>query len=143
MSHSTCASARGELLLAFELAGQFADLALRAGIALAGALVEALEPVALALGRRQIRPHGGEHVFEIDLAGLFERKQFGQLGDLHVEPLQGDVLAGHFLREEELHDRKDGQQEDDAEHQGRERVDETRPVIDAAVAAGARHGHAV
>ena len=62
--------------------------------------------------------------------------------NLRIEARQRGVLAGDFLRQEELHDDEDGQQEDDAEDERRQRIDETGPVIDATVAAGAgkRHG---
>ena len=69
------------------------------------------------------------------LPALFQRQQVGQLRDLRVEPLQRRVLAGDFLLQEELHHDEHREQEDDAEDQRRQRVDEARPVIHAAVAA--------
>ena len=62
---------------------------------------------------------------------------------LRVEPLKRGVLAGHFLRQEELHDHEHREQEHDAEDQRRKRVDEARPVIDAAFAARAGECHAI
>ena len=61
--------ARGDLLLAFELAGELGDLALRGGGAGAGALGSALEAVALAFGGGQRRAQLRELVLEIGLAG--------------------------------------------------------------------------
>ena len=62
-------------------------------------------------------------------------QQFGELGYLRVEAIEGGVFAGHFLLEIELHDHEHGQQENDTEDQRRQRVDETRPVIHAAFTA--------
>ena len=94
-----------------------------------------------ALGGREVRAQRGERVLEVGLADLFQRQQLGELGDLRVEPLQRGVLAGHFLRQEELHHHEHREQEDDAEEQRRQRVDEARPVVDAAFAARAGERH--
>ena len=133
---STCASAlRRNLLLAFELAGEFGNLALRRRGAGAGAFGDAFEFVAVALGAGERGAQLRELVLEIGLAGLFHRQQLGELRDLRVEPGQRGVLAGDFLLQIELHHHEHGEQEDDAEDQRRQRVDEARPVVHAAVAA--------
>ena len=86
---------------------------------------------AVARLRAQLR----ERVLEVRLADLFQRQQLGELRELRVEPLQRGVLAGDFLRQEELHDHEHREQEHDAEDQRRQRVDEAGPVVDAAFAA--------
>ena len=70
------------------------------------------------------------------LVGLFEPEQVGELGDARREPRQGGVFAGDLLRQHELYDHENREQEDDAEDQRRQRVDEAGPVTDAAIAAG-------
>ena len=109
----------------------------------AGAFIESAVAVALAFGGVQGRPNLRELLLEIELAGLFQRKQFGELGNLGVEAIQCRVFARDFLRQIELHDDKDAQQEDDAENQRRQRVDESGPVVHAAFAAGASESHGV
>ena len=79
--------ARGELLLAFELAGEFGDLALRGSGAGAGALGCAFEAVALAFGGGERGAQLRELVLEIGFAGFLHRQELGQLGDLRVEPV--------------------------------------------------------
>ena len=108
---------------------KLADLALRRGGAAADALVQPLQAVALAFGAGEAGAQLRELLLEIELAGLLQRQQLGQLRDLRVEPLQRRVLAGDFLRQEELHDHEHREQEHDAEEQRRQRVDEARPVI--------------
>jgi len=125
----------GDFLLAFELAGEFGDLALRRGGARAGALGQALEFVAIARGGSERGLQLRELVFQIGLAGLLQRQQFGELGDLRVEAGQRGILAGDFLLQIELHHHEHGQDEDDAEDQRRQRIDEARPVVHAAFAA--------
>ena len=49
-------------------------------------LVDALEPVALALGQREIGAQRGERVLEVRLADLLQRQHFGELRELRVEP---------------------------------------------------------
>ena len=63
-------------------------------------------------------------VVERDLGELFQRQQVVELRDLGVELFQRLVLAGDFLRQEELHHQKHRQQEHDRQHQRRQRVDE-------------------
>ena len=138
LSTSTCASARG-FLLAFELAGEFRHLALRGGGPGAGAFGFALEAVALALGADERGTQLRELVLEIDLARFLHRQQIGELRDLRVEAAERGVLAGDFLLQIELHHHEHGQNEDDGQDQRRQRVDEARPVIQAAFAA-ARSG---
>src|SRR5438067_5158784 len=53
------------------------------------------------------------------------------------------MLAGHLLREEELHDHEHREQEHDAENQRRQRVDESGPIVDAGFAAPAGERHVV
>src|SRR6202034_4285096 len=74
-------------------------------------------------------------VIEVELAEFFKRQQIVQLGDPGVELLQRLVLAGDFLRQEELHHQEYRKQKHDREHQRRQRVDEARPVIESAFAA--------
>ena len=123
-----------------ELALGLAELPLHDGGA-RSAFGGGAQAVALVLGARQARPQARDLVLEIDLAGLLERQQIGELGDLDVEAGERGVLAGHLLREEELHHHEHGEQEDDAENEGRQRVDEAGPVVDAAFAASACECH--
>ena len=135
--------AGGEPLLGFDLAGELGSLALRFGCAAAGAFKEALEAVALAFGPSEARAHLGELLLQAELAGLLQREQLGELRNLRSEARERGVFAADLLRQVELHDHEHGEQEDDAEDQGRQRVDESGPVVDAAVAAGACKSHVV
>src|SRR5262245_4782801 len=126
---------RGEPLLRVELPAELGGLALRVGRAAADALVKALVAVALALARRQARSQRVELLLEAERAGLLQREQLRELRDLRIEPVERGVFARHFLRQEELYDDEYGQHEDDAEDQRRQRVDESGPVVHAAVAA--------
>ena len=68
--------------------------------------------------------------------------EVGQFVDLRVEPVQHLVLAGDLAAQQELRQHEHRQQEHDGEQQRRQRVDETRPVVDRALvaaAAGERH----
>src|SRR6185503_11532291 len=125
-------------LLGVELAGQSRNLVLRGGVAAARAFIEPFEPVALAFGGGEARPQLRKLVLQRGFAAALEAEQIGELGELGGELLQRSVLAGDLLRQNELHDHEDREQEDDAEDQRRKRVDEAGPVIDAAVAAGTR-----
>ena len=76
------------------------------------------------------------------VVALLQRQQLGQFVDLRVEAVEHLVLAGDFAAEQELRQHEDGQQEHDGQQQRRQRVDEARPVVDAAIAApaaGERH----
>ena len=131
--------ARADPLLRVELA---AELGLPLGGA-ADAVVEALVAVALALGRRQARLQHRELLLEAELAGLLQRQKFGQLRDLRVETVERGVFTGDLLRQVKLHEHEHGEQKDDAEDQRRQCVDESGPVIHAAVAAGACKSHGI
>ena len=67
--------AGGNFLLAFELAGEFGGLALRRGGAGAGAVGEAFEFVAVALGGGERGAQLRQLVLQIGLAGLLHRQQ--------------------------------------------------------------------
>jgi hypothetical protein len=97
------------------------------------------QSVTFAFRRRQAGAQLRKLLFDAGLAALFQRQKVGQLRDLRVEPLQRGVFAGDFLLQVELHNDEHSEQEDDAEDQGRQRVDEAWPIIHAAVAA-ARSG---
>ena len=99
------------------------------------ALVEPLDAVALALGGGEAGAQLRDLVVERDLAELLQRQQVVELRDLGVELLQRLVLAGDFLRQEELHHQEHRQQEHDRQHQRRQRVDEARPVVETGFAA--------
>ena len=64
-----------------------------------------------------------------------------QAGNLGIEAPERGVFAFDLLRKEELRDHEDREQKDHAKHQRRQGVDETWPIIHAAVAArtGERH----
>ena len=125
----------------FELGRQLGHLALRGRGAAAQSFVQSHVAVALAFARRQAGAQLRDLLFERELAGLLEREQVGELRDADGQPLQRGVLAGHLLRQHELHDHEHAEQEHDAEDQGRQRVDKSGPVIDAfAAAAGMSHG---
>jgi len=82
-------------------------------------------------------------IFDAGLARFFQAQQFGELGYLRIEAIEGGVFAGYFLLEVELNDHEYSQQKNDTEDQRRQRVDETRPVIHAAFTAAdscQRHG---
>jgi hypothetical protein len=64
-----------------------------------------------------------------------------RLARSRVEADQRGILAGHLLRQEELHHDEHAEQEDDAENERRQGVDESRPVVDTALAAIACHCH--
>ena len=100
------------------------------------------QAVAFALGRRQRGAQLRDLLLETDLAGPLQRQQVGEPRDLRVEARERGVLAGDFLRQKELRHHEHGEQKDDRQDQRRQRVDEARPVIHAAVAAaaGKRHG---
>ena len=131
--------ARGRFLLQIDL-GVIAFARSRRGIlARAGC---AAQPVALAFDGGERGAQLRHLVLEIGFAGLLQRQQLAQPRDLRIEPRQRGVLAGDFLRQEELRHHEHGEQKDHAQDQGRQRVDESRPVIHAAIAtaAGERHG---
>ena len=123
--------AQRDALLGVELGRQLGDLALRGRGAAAQSFVESPVAVALAFARGEAGAQLRDLLFERELAGLFEREQVGELRDARGQPLQRGVLAGHLLRQHELHDHEHAEQEDDAEDQRRQRVDESGPVIDA------------
>ena len=77
------------------------------------------ETIALQLGADEARAQPRDLVLEVHLAGLLERQQVGQLGNLRVETNERRVLSGHFLGQEELHHDEHGEQEDDAEDERR------------------------
>src|SRR3954469_8595183 len=135
--------ARGEPFLRIELTAERVGLALRVGGAAADAFIETFVAVALAFGAGQARSQRGQLFLEDHLAGLLQRKKLRELRDLDREAAERGVFAGHFLGQVELHDDEYRQQKDDAEHQRRQRVDETRPIIHAAVAARACESHRV
>src|SRR5262249_34833688 len=119
-------------------------LALRVVAGVRKPLIEALQAVALGLGRGEAGLELRDLVVEAELAELFQRQQLVALRDLGVELLQRLVLAGYLLRQEELHEQEDGEQERDRQHQRRQRVDESGPVVEGAfAAAGAGKSHVV
>jgi hypothetical protein len=128
---------RSDPPLCVELA---AELGLALGVA-ADAVIEALVAVTLALGRRQARSQHRELLLETELAGLLQRQELGQLRDLRVKAVERGVFTGDLLRQIKLHEDEDGQQEDDPENQRRQCVDESGPVVHAAVAASACKSH--
>ena len=85
---------RRYLLLTFDLAGEFRHLALGGRGAGACTVGGALEPVALAFGdgeawRTQLR----ELIFKAGLARLLQTQQFGELGDLRIQAIEGGVFS--------------------------------------------------
>ncbi len=130
--------ARRDLLFGIQRLVEFAGAA---GGVVAGAgeaVIEALDPVALGFGGGEAGAHLRQLVVEIELAEFFQRQQVVQLRQLGVERLQRLVLAGDFLRQEELHHQEHRQQEHDREHQRRQRIDEARPVVEAGSRCGVR-----
>ena len=144
-STSICASARdGHLLFGIQRLVEFAGAAGGVAAGAGEAVIEALDAVALGFRRGQPGAQLRQLVVEIELAELFQRQQVVELRDLGVELLQRLVLAGDFLRQEELHHQEHRQQEHDREHQRRQRVDEARPVVESGfVAAGTGEGHRI
>ena len=92
---------------------------------------QALQPRAFGLGAAQGRLQRAEALLGGAAARALEREQVGQLGDLPVEPVEHRVAAGDLPGEEELADHEDGDQEHDGEEEGRQGVDEARPVVEA------------
>jgi hypothetical protein len=135
---SICATARGCLFLEIDLGIVAVARSRRRIWARTGC---AAQPVAFAFGGGERGAQLRHLVFEIGLAGLLQRQQLAQPRDLCIEPRQRGVLAGDFLRQEELRHHEHGEQKDHGQDQRRQRVDETRPVIHAAIAtaAGERH----
>src|SRR6266480_1806814 len=134
--------ARGHAFLGFERLVEFIGAALRIAAGAGKTVIEALDAGALALGGSKAGASLRELVVEIELAELFQRQQIVQLRDLGVELFQRLVLAGDFLRQEELHHQEYGQQEHDRQHQRRQCIDESRPVIETGfAAAGTGEGH--
>src|SRR5262249_58547818 len=82
--------------LRVELAAELGRLALGVGAA-SDAVVKALITVALAFRRRQARPQHIELLLEAQLAGLLQRQELGELGNLRVEAVERRGLAGAFL----------------------------------------------
>src|SRR5262245_25094143 len=134
---------RGEPLLRIELSAELGSLALRVGRAAADAFVQALVAVALALARRQARSLRVALLLEAELAGLLQREQLRELRDLRIEAVERGVFTGHFLRQVELHHGEHGEQEDDAQDERRQRIDESGPVVHAAVAARTCESHGI
>src|SRR5262245_19787391 len=134
---------RGEPLLRVELAAELGGLALRVGRASANALVKALVAVALALAARQARSQRVQLFLKAKLAGLLQREQLRELRDLRIEAVERGVFSAHLLGQVELHHGEYGDQEDEAENERRQCVDESGPVIHAAVAARACESHGI
>jgi len=82
---------------AAELTGQLGGLALRIGRSGAHPLVEAAVAVPLGLDRHQARAHLGDLFLKAELAGLFQRQQLGELGELCVQTRQHRIFAGDLL----------------------------------------------
>ena len=134
--------ARGHRFFRIERLVELVGAALRVAAGAGEAVIEPLDAVALALSGGKAGAQLRELVVERELAELFQRQQIVQLRDLGVELLQRLVLAGDFLRQEELHHQKHRQQEHDRQHQRRQRVDETRPVIETGfIASCTGEGH--
>src|SRR4029453_15865280 len=125
--------------LRVELTAELGGLALR--VAATDPVVEALVAVALAFGRRQARLQHAELLLQAELAGLLQRQKLGELGNLRVEAVERGVFAGDLLGQVKLHEHEHCQQEDDGKDERRKGVDESRPVIHAAVAASACESH--
>ena len=117
------------------MARKIVYLALDSGGIRGRSLIGALVFVALALRSGKRRLHSTKLFLEVCPAGLFHRQQIAKLGDLGIELLQCGVLALHFLLQVELNNDENAQQKNDAEDQCRQRIDESRPVVHAAVAA--------
>ena len=111
--------ARAHRLFGFERLVELVGAALGVAAGAGQPLVKPLDAVALAFGGGEAGAQLSELVVECDLAELFQRQQVVELCDLGVELLQRLVLAGDFLRQEELHHQKHRQQEHDRQHQCR------------------------
>src|SRR6266849_4491330 len=85
----------------------------------AGALGGRLEAVAFALDTGKVRTQPSDLLLHVDFAGLFQRQQVGELGDLRVEANQRRIFARHLLRQEELHHHENREQEDGGEDKRR------------------------
>ena len=116
---------------------------LTAGAGKAGiALIEQVLQVGFVLAR--LLQSGGEtreSRLRVGLGRAFERQQRGQFVDLPVQALQRDVLAGDVARQKKLRHHEHGNQKREHEKHRRQRVDETRPIIDRAKAASTRERH--
>ena len=133
--------AGAELFLRIELTAELSNLALSARRPAADALIEAAIAVAIAFRRGEARANLRELLLETELAGFFQGEKLSELRDLCVETGQRRIFSRDFLGEIKLQEHKHREQEHDAEDEGRERIDEARPIIQAAVPACACKGH--
>ena len=99
------------------------------------------EPALLGLNRLQRGLQIGERVLHVLVVGALQREQLRQFVDLRVEPGEHIVPAADLAAKQELGNHEDRQQKHDRQKQRRQGVDETWPIVYAAVAAPAGKGH--